>query len=238
MVKIAKRGAQHPSDSSFQMKVPPSDKHRLINTWWWEGKSLLSKTQVLKYMLWGSLLIMRLWPNLSSGIICDASLRPKQLRVRSCPLIKSTRRDPTMWKHSVLCSDTNPEPESTTCTKNTEISPSTVPSASSTWTWPVTTEPQGTPSRSSGLQFWGTRMISVGQSLISLEIASCNSPLLGLSLGLVIGDIGLFSSQLNLEPLDNDLINLFKMIYICLLPNLFITRLRLGQYGKDMWMRV
>lgn len=81
-------------------------------------------------------------------------------------------------------------------------------------------------------------MISVGQSLISLEIASCNSPLLGLSLGLVIGDIGLFSSQLNLEPLDNDLINLFKMIYICLLPNLFITRLRLGQYGKDMWMRV
>lgn len=33
MVKIAKRGAQHPSDSSFQMKVPPSDKHRLINTW-------------------------------------------------------------------------------------------------------------------------------------------------------------------------------------------------------------
>jgi hypothetical protein len=74
-------------------------------------------------------------------------------RTNSCPSTKFTKEDPITLKPSASSSDINPEPESTTCTKSTEIFHSMELSANFIWKWLVITEPQEIPSQSSEQQY-------------------------------------------------------------------------------------
>jgi hypothetical protein len=120
------------------------------------------------------------------------------------------KKDPIMSKLSVLSLDTNPELESITCTRNTEISPSTELSVNFTWIWLVITELPEILFLSSELLSYPERMISEDLTLTSTEATASNSLSSGLFLELAIKDTELFSNPPNQELSDNDLLSLFK----------------------------
>lgn len=148
--------------------------------------------------------------NPNSGITWEDNSRPKQHKVKFSQLTKSSRRDPITLKPSESFLDINQELESTTCTKNTEMFPSTELSANFIWKWLVITEPQETQSQSSELLFLAKRMTSEDPTLTFTEKITSSSQSLELSQEPAIEDINRFSRVLSQELSDNDRYKIFK----------------------------
>ena len=164
----------------------------------------LNKTLTPKSMPLDSSQEIKLSLSPSFGTTWEDSSRPRALRDKFSLSTRSSSVDPITWKPSALSSDTSPEPETTTCTRSTEMFPWMVLSVNFTLRWLETTELHPIPSPSSELQSLPRRTRSEDPEPSNTEILRSDFLFCALLIVPVKGDSEPSSEPAGQTPSAND----------------------------------